>query len=313
MNIRQYQPGDETAQAAIYNAAAGRFPKFKPATVIEVQRRIRVRDFDPRLRFYAEVGGQIVGYGVVNRNGRVSFPWCLDGHESCREPLFAAMLSELRSRGAGAAFAAYRGDWPEVGDFFVQHGFRAAREIVNFFTPFHEMPTPSSVLPSAVSPVEPADVPRILALAPELFRGTSAAELEGRLFRNPYFPREALFAIRSRGDQAIAAVGLFVNDATYADPEKIDSGMPCYRLGAFGAEGMESKRVNGLFSFVARDDRSLNAYGLELIGEAANRVQDDDPIQGLAAQCPTDAPALLGFYSKYFRRQGSFPVYERAL
>ena len=31
MLIRTYQPGDEQAQARIYNAAAGSLPAFKPA------------------------------------------------------------------------------------------------------------------------------------------------------------------------------------------------------------------------------------------------------------------------------------------
>ena len=71
--------------------------------------------------------------------------------------------------------------------------------------------------------------------------------------------------------------------------------------------------MNGLFSFVAKPDRSLSGYGLEMMGEAAGRVSDSDTAGGLAAQVASDAPALLDFYQKFFRRQGSFPVYERDL
>lgn len=313
MKIRHYQPGDETAQVAIFNAAAAGFPAFKPATLIEVQRRIRVRDFDARLRVYAVEGEQVVGYGMMHKNGRVSYPWCLPGHEQNREALLDAMVAELRSRKIERAFAAYRGDWGPVSAFFVQQGFAVVREMINFYTPFHEMPTPSIVLSSTISPVEPTDVPQILTLAPEALRVSTAADLEQHLFKNPYFAPDDLFAVRSKVDRQVLAVGLFVREASYADPEAIDPQAPCFRLGAFGSEGMSTKRVNGLFSFLAKADRSLNSYGLELIGEAAGRVSDNDTMNGLAAQVPSDAPALVGFYQKFFRRQGSFPVHERRL
>jgi len=313
VTIRHYQPGDEAAQAAIFNAAAVGLPAFKPATVLELQRRIRVRDFDPTLRLYVEAQNQVVGYGILHKNGRVSYPWCLPGFESQREPLFEAMLAQARGHGVARAFAAYRNDWRGIGDFFLSHGFAIARELVNFYIPFHEMPTPSTLLSSSMAPVTPEDVPQILALAPEVLRVETAAELEHYLFKNPYFTPDALFALRSRLNRAVLAVGIFVRDSTYASAEAIDPQAPCFRLGAFGAEGMASKRVNGLFSFLTKADRTLNSYGLELMGEAAGRVSDDDTMDGLAAQAPSDVPALIAFYHKFFRRQGSFPVYEREL
>ena len=39
MDIRNYQPGDDAVQAAIYNEAAGQLPKFKAATEGDVSRR----------------------------------------------------------------------------------------------------------------------------------------------------------------------------------------------------------------------------------------------------------------------------------
>src|SRR5207249_3763166 len=57
MPIRHYQPGDETAQAAIYNRAAGALPAFKPATPEEVARRYRSSDPDPTTKFYAVADG----------------------------------------------------------------------------------------------------------------------------------------------------------------------------------------------------------------------------------------------------------------
>src|SRR3712207_6107443 len=87
MHIRNYQPGDEAAQAALYNEAGAELPKFKPATTQEVQRRTRGRDFDPDLRFFAEDGGRVVGYVTGNANGRVSYPWCRKGAEQAAGPL----------------------------------------------------------------------------------------------------------------------------------------------------------------------------------------------------------------------------------
>src|SRR5207245_8928551 len=92
MNIRSFKPGDEAVQADIYNAAAAKLPKFKPATVQEVQRRVRARDFDPGQRWYAVEGGKAVGYCLINPNGRVSYPWCLPAFEQAAEPLFAEVL-----------------------------------------------------------------------------------------------------------------------------------------------------------------------------------------------------------------------------
>src|SRR5713101_7577577 len=62
VSIRCYEPGDENAQVAIYNEAAGPLPKFKPATLDEVRRRCRAADFDPSTRFYAVEGDRPVGY-----------------------------------------------------------------------------------------------------------------------------------------------------------------------------------------------------------------------------------------------------------
>ena len=85
MTIRSYRPGDEQAQAAIYNEAAADLPKFKPASVEDVRRRCRAKDFDPATRLYAEVNGQIVGYVTFQPNGRIGFPWCKKGHEEQAE------------------------------------------------------------------------------------------------------------------------------------------------------------------------------------------------------------------------------------
>jgi hypothetical protein len=219
----------------------------------------------------------------------------------------------MRRQGIRRAFAAYRGDWAGVLDFFNRQGFAPAREVVNFSVDLVDLPTPSARPSSSVSPVRPADMAALLELAPRALRVGTAAELERCLLHNPYFPPESLFALRSRDGNTLQAVGILVQDPAYARPDQLDPLMPCFRLGAFGTEMMTTKRVNGLFSFLARDNPSVMPLGLELIGQAASRLRDTDDLSTLAAQVGSDAPHLLHFYTRNFRRQGSFPVLEREL
>src|SRR5688572_29673888 len=91
LSIRTYQPGDEEAQAAIWNAAAAGLPGFKPTTTIEVRRRTSAPGFDRGTRFYAVANEQVVGYCALNANGRIGFPWCLPGHDAGTALLDAAV------------------------------------------------------------------------------------------------------------------------------------------------------------------------------------------------------------------------------
>ena len=312
MAIRTFRPGDEAAQVSIYNEAAGDYPKFKPATLDEVRRRCRGEDFDPATRFFAEVNGRVVGYAGFHGNGRVSFPWCRKGHEHQAEPLFEAVLQAMQGRRMPLAFAAYRSDWPVACEFFLSHGFRQAREMVNFVIDLADMPTPAAKPSSAISPLRPDDVPALFALAPEALRARSPAALHRDLLHNPYFSADAIFVLRGRADSVPVAAGILVDNASYANPKQLDAAMPCFRLGAFGTEGMQVKRVNGLFSFLSRPGKDTNPLGLDLMGQAAYRLRDTE-VDCLAAQVPSDVPHLLRFYQQFFRRQGSFPVFERSL
>jgi hypothetical protein len=309
VNIRTFERGDDAAQVSIYNEATADLPRFKPATLDEVRRRNRV-DFDPATQFTAVEGNLPVGYATFNRTiGRVSYPWCRKGHEAAAEPLFQRVLDEMRRRGHPTAFAAYRKDWTAQADFFQAHGFRLAREMVNFVMDLVEMPTPAHRVGSSITPLRREDVPAVLAMAPGALRARTAAELEQHLFANPYFPPESAFVLRGRGGEVPAAVGVLVANAAYADPKKVDADMPCFRLGAFGTEGMRTKRIQGLFSFLTAPDRNVSSLALDLLAEASNRLHDSDA-EALAAQVPSDLPHALRFYQQFFRRQGSFPVYE---
>jgi len=309
MNVRHFQKGDETFQADIYNTAAAALPKFKPASVQEVVRRVRARDFDPGLRFYATDDERVIGYCLVNPNGRVSYPWCLPGFEHAAQPLFAKVLETAKHRGITKVFAAYRGDWPTIHTFFEKQGFHRAREVVNFLVELVDMPTPSYKASSSITPLVPNDVALLFEMLPEALRINRSEDLSKHLFHNPYFTKEALYALRNR-QGAVMAAGIMVYDPSYADPHAVDASMPCYRLGAFGTEGMQTKRLKGLFSFLAKPDASLPSLAMDLMAHAAYRVRENDDITALAAQAATDVPALLTFYERYFKKQGSFPVFE---
>jgi hypothetical protein len=49
---------------------------------------------------------------------------------------------------------------------------------------------------------------------------------------------------------------------------------------------------------------------MDLMGHAA-ALLDGTTAHAVAAQVPSDQKHLLAFYQGHFRRQGSFPVYER--
>jgi hypothetical protein len=313
MSIRTFQPGDDAAQVSIYNEAAAGLPKFKPATLDEIRRRCRAPDFDPGSRFFA-VGdaGRPVGYAGFHANGRVSYPWCRAGQERWAEPLFAAVLDAMRARGMEKAWAAYRSDWPAVCDFFRGRGFTQVREMVNFVVPLLDLPTPAARPSTPPARMRPEDVPGVFALAPQALRAGSPAELERHLFHNPYFGSDALYVLRGRTSGAPVAAAVLVENPAYANPVQLDAAMPCFRLGAFGTEGTQVKRINRLFSFLAAPGNDVNPLGLDLLGHAALYLEDSD-VDALAAQVPSDVPHLLRFYQQYFRRQGSFPVFERAL
>lgn len=310
--LRTFEAGDEAIQVSIFNEVAAPLPKFKAATLDEIRRRCLDPEFDPGARFFAlDSAGRAVGYASFHQNGRVSIPWCRAGHEEAAELLFAKVIEAMKARGLRRAFAAYRGDWPQC-DFFPAHGFRLAREMVNFVLDLLDLPTPAACTSSLIGPMHREDVPAVFALAPQTLRGATVAELERHLFHNVYFAPDSLFVLRMRQEGPPVAAGILIENAAYADPKKVDSAMPCYRLGAFGTEGMQSKRINGLFSFLSAPNRDTSMLALDLVSHAALQLSKTE-CESLAAQAPSDVPHLMRFYQQYFQRQGSFPVFEREL
>jgi hypothetical protein len=312
MALRTYQPGDEVAQVGIYNEATADLPKFKPATLEDVRRRIHDPSFDRTACFYAIEDGVPVGYATFQSTGRISYPWCLKGHERHADELLRALLQSMQQRGLKTAFAAYRADWTTQRDFLLHWGFAKARDIINFVIDLAEMPTPAARPMRTVTPFKPEDVPCLFEMSPGLLRSSSVSEFEKYLTNNRYFPATSCFVSRNRADGQPTALGVLIENAGYADPYKVDSNMPCFRLGALGTEGLHVKRINGMFSFLARADRDANMHGLELLGYAASRLDASD-LATMAAQVSSDQQHMFRFYQQYFRRQGSFPIYERTL
>lgn len=313
MDIRPYQSGDEFEQLKIYNTSASTLPKFKPATLLEIQRRTSARDFKPAMRLYALESGRVVGYCTWQPNGRVAYPWTLPTYEAAAAPLFAQTLQAMKAHGVPRAFSAYRKDWPTITDFFLNNGFSLKREMINYVMAMENMPTASARISSGVTAATLDDIPAILALDPTVFRATTPEALKEAIWNNPFFGPESLFVMRNKGDRKPLAAGIFITNNVYADPRVVDAGMPCFRLGAFGTEGMTTKRIKGLFSFVTKPDRNVFTMGMDLLSYAMNMLDDDDDIPSYGAQVASDAPALAAFYQKMFERQGSFPVYEREL
>ncbi len=311
MNIRTFQPGDEVTQASLFNVAAYQFPGFKATTADEVRKRTRGRGFDPGSRFYAEEGGQVVGYCTLEpEQGRISHPWCKKGFEAAAGPLFDAALGAARARGLTKVFAAYRRDWHAVLQFLADREFRVTREMINYWADPVDLPTLVNRSRLPINRLQRADVPAIAAIGKGVIR-LPLEKLENYFFANPYFPAEAFLVLRA-ADNTPKAIGLGLESSTYADVKKVDPLAPCFRLGAFGTEGLNVKRVNGLFSFLVLNPQEALTAGLALLSEASQEMTDGT-VTALAAQCPSDVPHLAGFYARYFKEQGRFPVLEKQL
>jgi hypothetical protein len=150
-----------------------------------------------------------------------------------------------------------------------------------------------------------------VALAPSLFSGTDAQAIE-RYFWNHSFYRfpENLYVLKESNSGEILGAYVLVIDDRFADPTKIDAAMPCFRLGVFGTERQRHKRVNGLFSCVFADqDAGELMMKLEPVWSRASAAG----LTHIAAQAPSDVPAVCALYDLYLQRQGTFPILARPL
>lgn len=308
MQIREYQGGDEQAQAEVYNLAAACLPAFKPAAAEEIARRYRSPDANGMGRFYAIERGQLAGYVVFNPSGRISYPWCRPKAQHIRSQLLEVALNAMRQRGFDEAWAAYRSDWREVLGFLGQQGFRRAREMINYVGEPAGLPHTIERPGTIIAPLLKADLPTVMRLGCGLFGAETEGELAAFLLENPYFEAKSAYLLRRAETDQILGAAVALADPLFADPTKIDPAMPCFRLGALGTETERHKRVNGLFSCVFDSVAAAES----LLAEAVRRFE----VAGLthaAAQAPSDQPQLCAFYDRYFQRQGSFPILARHL
>ena len=308
MTIRPYQPGDESAQVHIYNIAASGLPCFKPANVEEVARRYRTADPDPAAKWYAVEAGAVVGYAVLNPNGRISYPWCLPDYQALHEPLLERVLDEMR-----------RAAIPKPGRPIAPTGSRCLvlprpRVLAGSRDDqLRRRPGPIAPIARASGPGDPPDGTERPAPAREPGprdlrrrrpRGTRGVLLEQPVLRHV----EPLRPEIGDGRSDPAGGGPAHRHRGYADPTKIDAAMPCFRLGAMGTEHERHKRVNGLFSCVFAEESA----GEILLAEAVRRLKQAG-LAHLAAQAPSDQPALIAFYDRYLHRQGLFPILSRPI
>ena len=303
MHIRTYQPGDERAQARIYNVAAGSLPGFKPANPEEILRRLHAGDFDPRTMFYAIENDDVVGYAVFGPNGRVSFPWSLPGAESVQLPLLEAVLAEMSRRGLTDAWATYRADWSPVLDFMQRQHFAQIRSMINYVAKLSHFwmldPLPLNRL---VTKLERHELSRLPALIPASFDNLDLDAIGRFFWENPFYAfRDHLLALKDAESGDIRGISLLVIDDRFADPTKIDSSMPCFRLGAFGTESQRHKRVNGLYSCLFMDEHD----GDLLLAASLAAVSGQSTFNHLAAQAPSDATTLCAWYDRHFQMQGA--------
>lgn len=308
MRIRPFQPGDEVAQVEIYNRSASGLPGFRPAQVEDVLRRLDDPDADPGARLYAVDEGRVVGYGLFNPSGRISYPWCLSGCEHVREPLLTGVLDAMRAREFVAAWATYRADWSPLWAFFEAHGFARTHEMVNYLAPVESLPDEPVPPGSAIVPVGPESFPEILALGRGLFEHDDADRLTAYYRHNPYLGLPDLFALRDEQGGRLRGLGVAIIDDRYADPTQIDPSMPCFRLGTLGTESQRHKRINGLASLLFEDESD----GRVLLSETHRRFAAAG-LTHAAAQASSHCPALLTFYDRHFTRQASFPIHRRDL
>jgi hypothetical protein len=298
-------------QARIYNTAAASLPGFKPGKPEEIARRLHAGDSDPHAMFYATENGDVLGYAVFASSGRISVPWCLPGGEAVREPLLETVVAAMKTRGLPEAWAAYRADWSPVLDFLRGHDFTQNRSMINYVTETSRLAAIDRIPPNRlVTHLQRAELPNLATLAPTIFGAFEVHTLEQFFWENPFysFP-DHLLALKDAETGDIKGVSLLVLDDRFADPTKIDSSMPCFRLGAFGTEGQRHKRVNGLFSCIFADQRE----GDLLLNASLAAVPDKSALIHLAAQAPSDAPHLCTWYDRFFERQASFPILSRLL
>lgn len=311
MLIRNFVPGDAEHWVEIHNLGVAPLADHRPLTLDEARRRSAGAGFDPGTHFFAEEENQVVGHASFDPlGGQVTYPWCKPGHERLANPLFTSVLRTMAQRKIARAVAAYPAAWTEIWEFFEDHNFAKIRDVINYSQSIGDLPTMFQRPGLNVTPLQPGDLPEIERLAPGVLR-LEGDRLADYFLRNPRFPADALFVLR-RKEGGVKGVGLMIDDASL-DPVGLTDPMAAdFRFGSFGTEGCHGEGVNGLFSFIAAPGKDAEIVGQDLLWYATSRAATNS-FEELAAQAPGDMPHFCAFYNRYFRKQGSFPVYGREI
>jgi len=315
MTIRTFDAGDEATQVSIYNEAAADLPRYKPATLDEVRRRWRAPDFDRTARFSPSPAIGPVAYAGFQANAASAYPWCRKGHEALAEPLFAHVLAEMKKRGLARAFAAYRGRLADgCASSFCATISRGARDgQLHARTSWrcrrprrraqqHHLAVDSRRHPRRARP-------RRRCASAQTIPPTSRPNCSA----TPITPRARCSPCGAGPMARRWRLGVLIANSAYANPKQVDAAMPCFRPRCVRTEGMSTKRINGVFSFPGRRHARRDAVcagpdGLRHVSVARNHGRDVP-----RRRCRPTVPHLVRFYKQHFRRQGSFPIFERAL
>ena len=309
MLIRTYQPGDEQAQARIYNAAAGSLPAFKPASPEEIARRYQGDDADPGIAVLRRGRWRGRGLcGVLRERAHQLSLVPARGGGGAR----AAAASRPRSRWTAAAmpeaWAAYRADWSAVLDFLRGHGFVEKRQMINYLADVSRMPGPPRSARGSGHraartrrglPARGAGPEAVLRRSSRVRSRRSSGRI--RITTSP----RASSRSRSAADGRVLG-GLPAGDERPVRRPEQDRRrhalLPPRRL-RHRARATQARQRAVLLRRSPTSPKASCCSRHPIGG-----VHAQAGLTHVAAQAPSDAVALCAFYDRIFQRQGAFPI-----
>ncbi len=311
--IRSFTTGDDAARVGIFNEAAAGLPKFKPATLDEIRRRTHGRDFDPAdavlrrgqraaagIRYVSDQRARFASPGAA-RAANASPNRCSSASSGDEDSWSQAHLRRLSRRLDGQTTSS----WP-----------MASATRTTWSTSYWTWPTCRRLRPATAPGISAADArmtyPPWLPLcrtrwALPIWRPWNATSCTTRTF-HPMPPS----SLRGKTEGQLAAAGILIVNPAYADPTQVDCGHA-----VFPARGVRHRR----------NDDEAHQWPVQFPDAGRPRCQParprparlcladagDTDVSTVAAQVSSAVPHLLRFYERYFRKQGSFPIFEREL
>ena len=128
MPIPTYQPGDEQAQARIYNTVACPLPGFKPTSAEEIWLGAAIRPWTPSRR-PSSTRSRTVRWSATSFSiptAASAIPGVLRSTRRCQTPCWRS-AGAMSTRRYAEAWTTYRADWSPVLEYFQEHGFVPSR------------------------------------------------------------------------------------------------------------------------------------------------------------------------------------------